>query len=288
MYRRRILITGAVGCLGKELAGFLQVVGAGDLLLTDISALPGAAKSSFRRCDLSNDQSARRLLSWARPDCIFHVAGIFSADAGQLMRANFIAAKNILEYVRENRPGCRVVLLGSAAEYGRPSRNPVRESEPLRPLSPYGFSKMLQTLLGQYYWRAYGLQVIIARPFNLYGPGISSKLFPGRLSEAIEDYSAGRISRMEFGSLSSIRDFIHVSEAVKLLATLCEKGNHGEVYNLASGRPERIRDFMKARLAERGIPFRAVRANVPRLLNSNEVRCIYADVSKLKRVLGAG
>lgn len=287
MSERRVLITGAAGFLGRELAKFFRSRGDSDVLLTDIARLPGSAGASFRRCDLSHAPSARRLLAWARPDRIFHMAGVFSADADQLLRANFLAAQNILEYVRERRPRCRVLLLGSAAEYGRPLRNPVRESDPLLPFTQYGFSKMLQTLLGQYYFRAFGLEVLVARPFNLYGPGVSPKLFPGRLAKAIEDYAAGRMTRMEFGSLSSVRDFIHASEAVRMIAALCEKGKPGEVYNLGSGSPVTVKDFMKARLAERGIPLSAVRANVPRLVNKSEVRCIYADIFKLKRILRA-
>lgn len=285
---KRVLITGAGGFLGRHLSAYLRARGGARLALTDLRRPAAVAGEAAYACDLSDRVAVRRLLRRVSPGVIYHLAGVFSPDREECLRANFLAARNLFESALELRPACRVLALGSAAEYGRVIRNPVGEDTPLRPFTPYGFSKMLQTRLAEYYARACGLDVVVARPFNLYGEGISERLFPGRVARQAAEFRAGCLARIEVGWLGAVRDYLHVDEAVARLAALAERGKTGEVYNVGSGRPVTMKAFMRGLLRELGVPWAAVRQGVRAHVNPGEVRRIYADVSKLKRLLRRG
>lgn len=276
-----VLVTGAAGFLGRSLAELLSRGGAGKLVPVDRLAGTKAAGLPCLRCDLADYAQVKKMLRSAAPSRIYHLAGVFAGGYEENYNGNFLPAKHILDAVLETGLKCRVLLVGSAAEYGEPEKNPVPETAPLRPVSFYGFTKVMQTRLGEFYARAYGADVVIARPFNLTGPGVSEKLFPGRVQSQIERYLDGKVNKIRVGRLDASRDYISADEAASALALVMDKGRTGETYNIGSGRPMRISAFLKKLLSAKGVPFSAVEPASVEVNNTRGVPVVYADVRKL-------
>ncbi len=98
-----------------------------------------------------------------------------------------------------------ILLIGSSAEYGVPETKSgyVSENHPLKPVSVYGFSKVFQTRLMNYFQRKPGIKIVMARVFNLDGDGISPLLFPGRVRTEIKNYLAKKTMSIQVGDLSA-------------------------------------------------------------------------------------
>ena len=127
----------------------------------------------------------------------------------------------------------KILLIGSAAEYGLVNSNPVKETSELMPNSYYGLSKVFQTYLSKYYFQNYGIPVVIGRPFNLFGAGSSCKLAAGRFNKIVADANDGDIVKV--GNIESKRDYVNIKDAVAYYWGLLEKGVPGEIYNVCTG-----------------------------------------------------
>lgn len=284
----RVLVTGATGGLaGAVLEEFSRIPGVSLVA----SGRRECAREAYVACDLRDPAAIRRLVGKVRPALILHLAGSFENDFDADLAVNALSARHLLESCREAALGTRTVLLGSAAEYGlvRPSENPVAETQPLRPVSIYGLTKTIQSELAGYYSHALGVDVLVARLFNVTGTGLSPRLFAGRAERLIAQYGRGEIGQLEFGSLDSQRDYIAADEAARLLRLIAERGLSGEAYNVGSGQPTRMRDLLERMLAAAGVDRAVVREQraVPGAAHRIDVPCIYADVRKL-RALEAG
>jgi GDP-4-dehydro-6-deoxy-D-mannose reductase len=177
-----ILITGAAGFLaGPTCREALHRWPRARVFRSDLRPEPG-----IRPCDLLEPESARRLVAASRPDLVFHLAGMArSADPGTLWRAHVTTTINLMEALQALRTRTRVVLSGSSAEYGA-ARGVVTERTPPDPVTDYGRSKHCQTLAALSF-RHEGLEVLIARIFNVAGPGTPEWLAPGAFAGQIAD-----------------------------------------------------------------------------------------------------
>jgi UDP-glucose 4-epimerase len=138
----------------------------------------------------------------------------------------------MLDVLRQHAPGCRFLLLSSAAVYGNPATLPVSEDHPIAPLSPYGYHKRQAELLCEEFSRIYGLPTASARIFSAYGPGLRRQVVWDVCEKVL---TTGRLTLHGTGSES--RDFIHAADIARALCMVAEKAPcEGEIYNLASGR----------------------------------------------------
>jgi GDP-4-dehydro-6-deoxy-D-mannose reductase len=277
-----ILVTGAGGFVGRHLMARLREN-------PDVHVFGTALEgdSAWAACDLSEGLDVTQLLAEVGPTRIYHCAGTFTNQWQTDYAANVLAARNLCEALVELKLRCRLLLIGSAAEYGWPPPGPVPESAPLAPVSVYGLTKSFQTRLMDYYRRRHGLEIVMARAFNLFGDGCSPLLFPGRVAEQIQQIKSGQATRIKVGPLDSRRDYLPVEQAVEAYLTIMERGAAGEVYNVGSGEPVKLADFLARLLAAHGLTMAAVDVapavdGEPR----NEVTEIYADISKLKVLAG--
>jgi len=225
------------------------------------------------------------IVSQINPDMIFNFAGTFTNDYEIDYKANVLVPKLILDAVSEMQNETRVLLVGSAAEYGqiKEDDNPVSETHSLNPVSIYGMTKVFQYTMMCYYHSRFGVDVVMARPFNLLSPNMSEKLFVGRLYKQIADYKEGRINRIALGNLDNKRDYIDIEEAVKKYILIMEKGISGEVYNVGSGYSVTIRSLMNDILKENGLTDDIV--DQINFDNRYDVRDVYADVRKIDELL---
>lgn len=271
----KILITGAHGftaqALEKELAG-------ADVVLTDRRG----EDEKVIGCELTNYASTLSLIVSVRPEQIYHLAGSYSGDFEQDLAANVVATRNLLEAVREVGLVCRILLVGSAAEYGvSEGGGAISETAPLLPITNYGLTKEFQTFLMNFYVRCYHSDIVMARTFNLTGPGISPRLFPGHIQEEMDRYDTGEQKTITTGNLDAERDYLDVYEAVHLYRLIMERGESGEVYNVGSGIPIRMRDLLFTWLDARSIPRDSVREGDSSEKKKANPSCIYADMSKV-------
>lgn len=294
----RIFITGITGPVGCSLA---------DYLLT----LPGLELHVFKRWrsdprpiehlrgrvvihegDIEDPFSIDRAVQRAAPERIYHLAAQSypseSWDAPiTTMRTNVEGTINILEAVRRHVPQARVHIAGSSAQYGwiEPEDTPIKETHPMRPLSPYGVSKVAEEMTGIQYFENYGTHVVVTRSFNHVGPyqgdRCSIQTFCQQMA-AIEVQQRPPV--IYVGNLEARRDFTHTADASRALWLLLDKGTPGVVYNLCSGTATRIGDILEIvrRLGKVSVD---VKVDEARLRPSDEPLLV-GDNSRLREVTG--
>jgi GDP-4-dehydro-6-deoxy-D-mannose reductase len=277
---KTFLVTGASGALGRAVCARLGEDG--QRVIT-----AGRSAGNEVRLDLSRPEEIQAVLASSRPDVILHLAASFSGDYAQAVALNVEASRQLLEAVAQAGPAVRVVLIGSAAEYGvvEPEENPIGEERVLKPVSVYGMSKAWQTQLA-YLYAARGVDVVVARVFNLSGPGMSERLFTGRLQQQIEAVLAGRQQRIELGPLGATRDYLSTGDAAAQLLAIAALAPAGSVHNVASGKPVTMRELMERTLAEHGLD-PAIVDEAPALSNRSgyDVPVIYADIVKTRALM---
>ena len=175
----------------------------------------------------------------------------------------------------------KILLIGSAAEYGVPPSNPVREECPTRPVNAYGLSKVYQTLLASYYFRNHALPIVVARTFNLLGEGMSPLLSIGSLMHQISTLPDK--GAVQVGNIDMSRDFLPIEEAVQQYWRLLITGKPGEIYNVCSGVPRTVRSVLEELIAKSGRQL-AIEA-VPSLFKTADVEVIYGDPTKCNELL---
>lgn len=278
---KRVLITGAEGALGRALTSRLRKASSDAVLFT-----PGRCGADDS-LDLLHRDQIQRTIENTCPDLILNLAATFSNDFDEAYAVNVAATRHFLEAIEASGRRVRVVLVGSAAEYGpvMPKENPISEDHVLRPVSVYGLTKAWQTELAYLY--AYrGLDVVVARIFNLVGPNLSDHLFVGRLHKQIGEIRRGVRSRIEVGPLSAVRDYLSIDDAVTQLLAVSNYGDAGKVYHIASGQPITMRDLLVRELSAHGLD-ESIVVEGAALTNRRgyDVPVIYADMTRTNALL---
>lgn len=279
-----ILVTGSSGFVGRHLLAYLKEhTEAHCIGLTRTSS----GDDETIACDLSNKEQVDNVIKRLQPALIFHTAGSFSNNFETDLENNVVCTKNLLDAIIEYSPASRIMLMGSAAEYGEIAQheNPVTEDHPLNPISIYGWSKAAQTQLAHLYFKTHGIDVVIARTFNLTGKGMSDKLFIGRIEKQINDVLAGKAERISVGNLDAERDYIDIEKACALYYKIASLGKSGETYNVGSGEAICMRELLNKQLQQAGLDDSIVDENGHgKSTPHSEVSVIYANIEKIKKL----
>lgn len=226
-----IVVTGATGFLGTHLVRLLGESGRG----ADVVAVSRHGSPSV---DLRNAAEVDALVAETRPVVIFHLAGlIFSSDLDELYQSNVAPTGYLLSAVLRHAPECRVIVPGSAAEYGRVASEdlPIGEGRLPAPVVPYGLSKAWQTASADYY-ATRGARVVIARLFNVVGTGAPAGLSVGAFVEQLRAIMSGKAPpRLLVGNLATRRDFLDADDAGAAMLALASRADASGVYNVCSG-----------------------------------------------------
>lgn len=233
---RRILVTGAGGFLGRNFCEYLagQPVEVHTLSRTGCPGLPN------HEAVPDDADSLARVLTAVKPDGVLHLAGTTAGSFADCLRINALYAVALLDALEAaglaDRP---LLLVGSAAEIGplAPADLPAAESVPARPATPYGASKLAQTIIGQTAARS-GRPVIMVRISNLLGPGLPGNLAPARFAAQLAAiHAAGRAAGViTVGALDTVRDYLDVTDACRLAWRLFNRPEtRGRLVNLCSG-----------------------------------------------------
>jgi len=236
----RLLVTGAGGFCGEHAARHFRSAGYEVIPAISRRASYAGSFDSVIRCDWTDLQDARRAIAESKPDAVVHLAGLNAADRSwrepaSYITTNAIGTVHLLEAVRGADRPCRVLIAGSMLRFRPPSDGSVPA-----PPHPYSLSKTMQVLVAQCWTSLYGLDVVVAEPSNLIGPGRSQGL-----CALLARYAAAAEAAAESGQpapgfrLSSRcerRDYLDVRDAMSAYETLLRGGESGRLYPVASGR----------------------------------------------------
>jgi GDP-4-dehydro-6-deoxy-D-mannose reductase len=243
--------------------------------------------------DILDASSCLQVLKAVRPDWIFHLAAqsfvpTSWAAPASTMSTNVLGQVHLFEALRAlDALDTRFHVCGSSEEYGyvAPEETPITEDNPLRPLSPYGVSKVAQDLLGYQYFRSYGLHAVRTRAFNHGGPRRGEVLLPSDFAKQIAEIEKGlREPVIAVGNLEAVRDFTDVRDIVRGYWLALEKGEPGAVYNIGSGNSPSIREILEGLLA---LTDAAVEVReVPEKMRPSDVQILISDSSRFCGLTG--
>jgi GDP-4-dehydro-6-deoxy-D-mannose reductase len=245
-----------------------------------------ASVDRYLEIDLTDSAAVASLVQDHRPQLVFHLAGGLTGGPGEVFALNADTTVGLLDALRRHAPDARVLLVGSAAEYGPvdSERLPVTEQEPCRPSEAYGIAKHAATLAGLDAARA-GMKVTIARPFNVIGAGVPRSLVLGAVIErTIHALGSHQEPVVRVGDLSAERDFVAVDDVVEAYLRMIESGCWGEVFNLCTGRAVTVATLVEEVLALSPRPVRV--EEDPTLAGTSPARSFYGSFEKARRAFG--
>lgn len=238
----RLLITGASGFTGDHACNHFLERGYEITAVTRKKYLNKNNAVKIEYCELTNKNEVTQLIKKVKPDFILHLAGLNHVgdswkDPIATLETNFLSTLYIIEATRQLNPNCRIVIVGSALQ-----SNP-NEIENLS--HPYSLSKTLQVLISQAWVKLYKLNIVIAKPSNLIGPGPSNGVNSIFANKIVQMEGNQLDPFLEVNNLNTTRDFIDVRDAVSAYDVLLNKGKSGEVYEISSGKRNSLRDILQ-------------------------------------------
>ncbi len=296
----RVLISGVTGFVGSHLAEFCLdkgclVFGTGRRRspLTNVQALLTNKRFKLMEMELDDARSISSAINSARPDMVFHLAAqSFVPTSFQsphyTLKVNILGTLTLLESLREWSRGASpmIQIAGSSEEYGLVYQEecPIVETQALRPLSPYGVSKVACDLLGAQYARSYGMQIVRTRAFNHEGARRGKEFVTSNFAYQAVLAAARKLSELKVGNLDAVRDFSHVKDVVRAYWLALEKGEPGEVYNICSGKGTTIHQVIDilSCIVGRQLPFSLDRQR----LRPSDVPYLVGDCTKFRQQTG--
>jgi GDP-4-dehydro-6-deoxy-D-mannose reductase len=285
MDKKTVLVTGSSGFIGGRLLEWLRAAYPQAKVIGTVKQ--EANEAGQIAIDLVQQTQVKEMLERIRPDYIFHLAGRLYANSWRdLYEGNVVTTVNLLEIIKELGLDTKVVLIGSAAEYGSvsPARLPLTEENRPEPTSLYGASKACQTALMHYY-SSQGVQVFMVRLFNVYGKGMPDNLAVGSFLRQIMRIKSGETPPvLVTGNLNSRRDYLYVDDVCSALAALAASAKGGEIYQICSGCSVAMGEILAKLIEIAGIQIEVT--NDPTRNKKIDVPDIYGSYAKTNAVTG--
>jgi GDP-4-dehydro-6-deoxy-D-mannose reductase len=242
--------------------------------------------------DLKEPEPLARILAEVKPDLVFHLAGqafvpLSWSDPAGTLTDNILGQANLFQGLLRAGINPPTLIPGSNEEYGLilPEEVPVRESNPLRPTSPYAVSKIAQDMLAYQYFLSHQLHCVRMRPFNHIGPRQNPNFVVASFAKQVAEAEAGLgPPQVRVGNLEAQRDFTDVRDVVRAYYLALLRGEPGEVYNLGSGQAVRVKDILDFFLARSRVPLQVVQE--PARLRPLDVALSVCDPTKFRAQTG--
>jgi GDP-4-dehydro-6-deoxy-D-mannose reductase len=260
----RALITGITGSGGSYLAEYLashhpgvEIHGIARWHSTTSADNLRAVRSQIRvhEADLQDFGSVLEVVRDVRPDVIFHLAShanvrVSFVSPAAVVSNNLLGTVHLLEAVRLAGLDPVIQICSTSEVYGQvdPSRVPITEDTPLRPVSPYAVSKVAQDLLGGSYWMSYGMRIVRTRMFSYLNPR-RTDLFATAFARQVAWVEHGLARDLVHGNLDSVRTLLDVRDAMRAYWLAAELGVAGEVYNIGGTTTMTVAEFLERLLA---------------------------------------
>ena len=288
--KQKALITGITGFVGSHMADYLlkeghEVFGLCRWRANRENIVQLNGKVKLLEADLLDSHSLERLIFEVRPHLIFHLAAQSYVPASWTspavtLETNVVGQANLFEAVRRAQIDPSIQIACSSEEYGlvHPDEVPIKETNPLRPLSPYGVAKVAMDYLGYQYFKSYGMKIIRTRGFNHTGPRRGEVFAESSFAMQIAEIEKNLHEPVIYvGNLEAQRDYTDVRDMVRGYYLAATKGEPGEVYNICTGKAWKISEVLdyylslsKVKVKVKKDPARMRPSDVPILIGDNK------------------
>lgn len=279
----RALVIGAAGFVGTYLVRHLLEQGdevCAGTLKEPVALLP---KTTFS-VDIADSASVAELMHRARPDVVYHLAGISfvpeaESDFDKTLRINVAGTANVLRQAHLFSKSTSVLFVSSAEVYGHisPDDVPIKETTPARPANNYSLSKRMAELVVERYANQGALRCTIVRPFNHIGPGQDSRFVASNFAMQLARIAHGKApATLHVGNLEARRDFSDVRDIVRAYRMLVQQG--GGLFNLGSGVARPIQELLDTLIKVSGLSVKIEQD--PSRMRGPEVPELYASYEK--------
>jgi len=285
-------VTGAGGFMGVHLVNYFieknyNVLATYYNPTTDINGIN--KKAVIKECDIRDREKVFSFMREFMPNKIFHLAAqsyptVSWENPWYTLESNVIGTINIFEAVKHFNKKCKILNAGSSGEYGYVSEEeiPIHEDRILKPLHPYGVSKVAQELLAYQYFQNFKIPSITIRIFNTTGPRKVNDVcsdFTKRLIEIEKDINKEK--KLRVGNLKTKRAITDVRDVIKAFDLALEKATIGETYNVSGEKVYEINEIVN--ILRNLVNFDFQIWQDPFLIRTTDEPIIFGDSSKFKR-----
>ena len=287
----KVFITGITGMVGGEFAHAYALRGdevCGIARDSAASRMYEARRRDVIRCDLLDRDQVESVINRVQPDLVVHMAAQafngLSWQCESLTHAtNYQGSLNLIRAVKRMKTPAAMLLACTSAEYGAfaPEECPLKEDRNLRPLTPYGVSKVGMEMLAHQYIANYGMKIYLPRMFIHVGtghpPATAIQNFARQLAMIVKGLMPPEI---HVGNLNTSRDVIDVRDGVAGMMLLAESDQVGVPTNICTGHAYRIRDILDILIEIAGVKVSVVRDE--RLVRISDEPTLVGDNTRLK------
>ena len=287
----KLLITGGLGFIGSNLVDSLLKKNHKIKILTKTFSKKDNIKNSYHKIEiekinLTNFKRLGQIIEKFKPDIIIHLAGNTSHSKSfeeplEDIESNSKTTLFMLEKIRELRLSCKFVLGSTFIVIGKPTKLPVTESTPCNPTTIYGANKLASEHFCKIYHDVYGLDTVIFRITNSYGPreqviatknAVNFLIYEASHRKEISIYNKGKF----------FRDFIYIDDVISGINVILKKGKSGELYWISSGRKTWFYEF--AKILEKNTNCKVVYPKTPAYTKKVDVGNFIVNNSKLRKL----
>lgn len=298
----KILITGITGFVGSHLAEYcltksrVRVYGTArpaDMKLEIKNVEHIKSKINLIPCELTNEKEVLRVLKKVRPDTIFHLAAENFVPLSwkfpkENLANNIFSELNIFEAVKRLNVNPVMIIACAGGEYGLVYKKelPLRETNLLRPLTPYALSKVAQEMLAFQYHRSYGLKTVLTRFFTIEGPRRRGEFGVSNFAKQIAQIEKGKQKPIIYvGNLKTQNDFLDINDAVRAYWLASQKCKFGEPYNVCSEKAKSMKWVLQTLVGLSTVKHIKVTID-PKRVRPIDVPIVLGDCSKFKKQTG--
>ena len=283
----KILVTGAAGFIGSHVADAYVNLGQEVVILDNLSR--GSKrnlnpKCRFYQCDIRDREGIEKIFLSEKPTIINHHAAQMDVRRGVReplfdAQVNILGSINLIEAALAHGAKRFIYAATAGAGYGEPKQMPVPEGYPINPITPYGISKHTVEHYLFTFQVLYGLEYVVLRYGNVYGPRQSSQGEAGVFAIFSEQMLAG-LQPVIYGDGKKIRDYVYISDVAAANVAALNRGTN-EIFNVSGGVEtsdlevfQRVRDLLGKHVEPRYVARRP-----------GEIDNICLDISKAKSLL---
>ena len=206
----------------------------------------------FVDCDLLDANSIRRAVEISKPEKVFHFAAQSFPEVSFkipiiTLQTNTVGTTHLLEAIKESDYDPVIVSVSTSEVYGMPEEDevPIKETNPIRAANPYSISKVGHDLMSQYYYKAYGMKIIITRMFSHEGARRGKQFALSSFAYQVVQNEKGKGDGfIRHGNLESTRPYAHIDDAINAYWVCSNSNKFGEVYNIGGSETCKVGDAL--------------------------------------------